>query len=90
MSLYRTHLTLASLAAFAAAITWVQVRRPGWLIVLGLALTWTACVVIARDLRDLRARLREREGRCPHCGYDLRESRTRCPECGNVHSSRSD
>ncbi|MBN1511466.1 MAG: hypothetical protein JXB13_05580 [Phycisphaerae bacterium] len=50
----------------------------GWIVVLGLAI-W-----IWIHLADAWKRLRNREGLCTHCGYDLRASRQfgRCPECG--------
>jgi hypothetical protein len=31
------------------------------------------------------ARLRQRDGHCPRCGYDLRATPGRCPECGTAN-----
>ena len=87
-AVYRIHLALSSFASLGCAVAWVEYRSAVWIILLGLCLSWLATVVILRDLRDLRGRLWEREGKCPGCGYDLRESRDRCPECGRVHSRR--
>ena len=86
-TVYRIHLALASLASLACALAWIRYRSAVWLIFLGLSLSWLAAVVILRDLRDLRGRLWEREGKCPGCGYDVRASGDRCPECGRVRSA---
>jgi hypothetical protein len=41
-------------------------------------------ILVPRVSRWHRRRLRDREGRCLRCGYDVRATPHRCPECGNV------
>jgi hypothetical protein len=65
---------LWSAAVFAAIVAWC-------------GLTVAALV---RTARQLRGREREREGRCPACGYDLTANASGiCPECGTPHPQQA-
>jgi hypothetical protein len=57
------------------------VRIPWWAISVVLwSISGPVTYLYFRRRRD--ARLRERKGLCPRCGYDLRATPHRCPECG--------
>jgi hypothetical protein len=47
-----------------------------------LTLTIPAVGLVWMSLTARRRDLRNREGRCVACGYDLRATPDRCPECG--------
>jgi len=44
---------------------------------------WFLCGLSAIPLIVTLRRRKPREGRCPHCNYDLRATKDRCPECGH-------
>ena len=59
---------------------WTYVAVP-WVLIVALLGLPPAAYIVATFRRVRRAR-RDREGRCPACGYDLRASPGKCPECG--------
>jgi hypothetical protein len=59
------------------SVTWIRY----WLVVL-LAALLPVVHAVPFVFNRWRARRFAREGRCPHCGYDLRATPDRCPECG--------
>ena len=85
----RSH--LVGLAFLLPAVMCIGTATLGWLgrleacsvlIAAGTAGLFGLLIAAHRD--GLRVDRRRREGRCPHCGYELRGSRHahRCPECG--------
>jgi hypothetical protein len=49
----------------------------------GLVAAILAVPVALTGIGAVRKRLRQRQGSCPVCGYDLRATPGRCPECGH-------
>ena len=62
-------------------------RVPAWSLAVAFA-TPPAVWALLTLLQSRRRRLRERDGRCVACGYDLRATSGRCPECGTERSRR--
>ncbi|HEX5243169.1 MAG TPA: hypothetical protein VFW23_07870 [Tepidisphaeraceae bacterium] len=60
------------------------VSVPIWILMLPFMIP---CLMV---MRLFRKRLREIQGRCQKCGYDLRASPARCPECGMVRAATTD
>jgi hypothetical protein len=58
-----------------------EITTPCWPIVALLGVLPAAALGLIASKAIARAR-RRRQGRCPHCGYDLRGSDRLCPECG--------
>ena len=72
---------MLSRASLDVRVTDERPRIPAWLLAAAFAAPPVGWVLLTW-LRSRRRRLRQREGRCPSCGYDLRGSPGRCPECG--------